>query len=541
MRILFLGYWGLHDGLTVSTIFPHLRILQERPDVTAVRLVTIERGAEAQAKLTFAPGFEAGKISFEPLRSRPGRNVILNKIEDFTRFPNELVKQVAEFRPDFILARGTPAGSLAYLVWQKTKLPFYVESYEPHADYMLDSGVWGRYDPRYLFQRHWETKQKELALGLMPVAENYRQQLIREGVPAGRIVTMPCSVNTDAFAFNAGARARVRQRLGWPAEESFAKRAGVDVVTTLAGRGFTLGYGWLTAGSVGGLVLGEAFNRLTATISLLAGGIGQQLGELRRSFDWARIRAVAREYREFPLYFLPAGYVQTLSTQLPIFALSSGFGTTVVGLYSFSVSLLELPINLIGNAIAPVFLQKATETHAHEPERLPLITQELYYKMLYLGLLPFGVVTVFGDVLFRVAFGARWESAGLFTAFLGYYYVFRLTSQATGGIYTVFGKQRYLLLSNICLLLVRAAGLGLGLLRHDLNLGLLLFGIGSLTTTFLTDMHILSLLRLPVGRIAARSLLLLATTLILLAASRWGLEQVFPALAGHGILHFLRF
>ena len=218
MRILFLGYWGLHDGLTVSTIFPHLRILQERPDVEAVRLVTIERGAEAQAELTFAPGFEAGKISFEPLRSRPGRNVILNKIEDFTRFPNELAKQVAEFRPDFMLARGTPAGSLAYLVWQKTKLPFYVESYEPHADYMLDSGVWGRYDPRYLFQRHWETKQKELALGLMPVAENYRQQLIREGVPAGRVVTVPCSVNADAFAFDAGARARVRQRLGWPAE-----------------------------------------------------------------------------------------------------------------------------------------------------------------------------------------------------------------------------------------------------------------------------------------------------------------------------------
>lgn len=218
MRVLFLGYWGLHDGLTTSTILPHLRILQERPDVTAVRLVTIERGTEAQAELTFAPGFEADKISFKPLRSRPGRNVILTKVEDFTRFPNELVKQVAEFRPDFILARGTPAGSLAYLVWRKTRLPFYVESYEPHADYMLESGVWGRYDPRYLFQQYWETRQKQLALGLMPVAENYRQQLIREGVPAQRIMTVPCSVDAAAFAFDVAARARVRQRLGWPAE-----------------------------------------------------------------------------------------------------------------------------------------------------------------------------------------------------------------------------------------------------------------------------------------------------------------------------------
>ncbi|MFD2720960.1 glycosyltransferase [Hymenobacter monticola] len=218
MRILFLGYWGLNDGLTASTVFPHLQILQARPDVAAIRLVTIERGAEAQADLRFAPGFETDKISFEPLRSKPSGNIILNKIEDFTRFPNELVKQVAEFRPDFILARGAPAGALAYLVWKKIKLPFYVESFEPHADYMLESGVWRRYDPRYLFQKHWERRQKQLALGLMPVAENYRQQLVQEGVPAGRVVTVPCSVNARDFAFSAEARARVRQRLNWAAE-----------------------------------------------------------------------------------------------------------------------------------------------------------------------------------------------------------------------------------------------------------------------------------------------------------------------------------
>ncbi|MEJ7663702.1 MAG: glycosyltransferase [Hymenobacter sp.] len=149
------------------------------------------------------------------MRSRPGRNVILNKIEDFTRFPAELIKQAAAFKPDFILARGAPAGALAYLVWQKTKLPFYVESFEPHADYMLESGVWRRYDPRYLFQRHWEKRQKQLARGLMPVAENYRQQLIAEGVPAERIATVPCSVNAKAFAFEATGRQRVRQLLGF--------------------------------------------------------------------------------------------------------------------------------------------------------------------------------------------------------------------------------------------------------------------------------------------------------------------------------------
>ena len=215
MRILFLSYWGLNDGLTTSTVFPHLRLLQERADVSAVRLVTIERGSGAQAELAFSPGFPGDKITFEPLRSRPSSNVILTKIEDFTRFPKELIRQVGEFKPDFMLARGAPAGALAYLVWQKTKLPFYVESFEPHADYMRESGVWRAYDPRYLFQRHWEKRQKQLALGLMPVAENYRQQLIREGVPVDRIVTVPCSVDAAAFAFDDTVCYDIRRRLGF--------------------------------------------------------------------------------------------------------------------------------------------------------------------------------------------------------------------------------------------------------------------------------------------------------------------------------------
>lgn len=215
MRILFLSYWGLHDGLTTSTVLPHVRVLLERPDVVAIRLVTIERGLPASASLAFPPDIPTDRVSFEPLRSQPRGLVLLNKVEDFLRFPSELIRQVEAFKPDFILARGTPAGSLAYLVWRKTKLPFYVESFEPHADYMRESGVWRPYDLRYLFERHWEKCQKQWAAGLMPVTENYCQQLIREGVPASRVATVPCSVDAEVFAYDAVAGQRVRQALGF--------------------------------------------------------------------------------------------------------------------------------------------------------------------------------------------------------------------------------------------------------------------------------------------------------------------------------------
>ncbi|MGY2133402.1 glycosyltransferase [Hymenobacter sp. HD11105] len=212
MRILFLSYWGLEDPLTISTVFPHLQLLQQRSDVERILLVTIERNG---MKPIFQPFFPADKLTYEPLVSVPGRNVLVTKTDDFLRFPKELVRLAIEHRSNLLLARGAPAGALAYLVWKQSKLPFYVESFEPHADYMLESGVWKSYDPRYLFQRYWERKQKQIASGLLPVAENYRQQLIREGVPAKRIVTVPCSVNVAAFGYDEEERRRVRQKIGF--------------------------------------------------------------------------------------------------------------------------------------------------------------------------------------------------------------------------------------------------------------------------------------------------------------------------------------
>ena len=218
MRILFLSYWGFNDPLTTATVLPHLRLLQARPDVDAIRLVTVERGPDALQAPTLILPFRNEKISFEPLLSPPGQGVLVTKTNDFRRFPRELVVQTQAFKADFILARGAPAGALAYLVQQQTRLPFYVESFEPHAEYMRKSGVWRWYDPRYIFQQYWENQQKRRAAGLMPVAENYRRQLIAEGVPAARIITVPCSVSLTDFAFNTEARVRMRRQLALPTD-----------------------------------------------------------------------------------------------------------------------------------------------------------------------------------------------------------------------------------------------------------------------------------------------------------------------------------
>jgi O-antigen/teichoic acid export membrane protein len=356
------------------------------------------------------------------------------------------------------------------------------------------------------------------ALGLMGLAFGLFQEPLLRWLKAEALGGWFYVVPFAVFIFNLN----VVMSAWYLRTKDFKKRAGIDVATAVAGRSLTLGVGWLGNGPVGGLLLGDLFAKLTMFGSMLFSGIHRQLGEIRRPFSWVRIKAVAWQYREYPFYVMPTAYLSNLAGQLPIFFLTTGFGTGAVGLYAFSTSLLELPLNLIGNAVAPVFLQKATETYQQEPERLRQICLDLYNRLFYLGLLPFGVITVFGDWIFRFIFGAEWEQAGVFTGYLGYYYVFRLASYATSPVYAVLRRQQLALVGTALLVLVRVASLLLGIRTHNLNLGMLLFGLSSLLVTFLVDMNILYLLKLPVLKLAARSIVLVGATLALL----WGLRRL---------------
>ena len=155
MNILYIGYWAFHDGLTSSTILPHLRLLAEFAEVKKVIFTSIERD---KSMTHFR--MHINKVEHVPLYSTSSTLTLLNKFYDFSVFPKKLAKVCKENKIDIIICRCSPAGALGYLVWKKTQIPFIVESFEPHADYMLELGVWKKWDPRFLLERYWEKKQK---------------------------------------------------------------------------------------------------------------------------------------------------------------------------------------------------------------------------------------------------------------------------------------------------------------------------------------------------------------------------------------------
>jgi glycosyltransferase involved in cell wall biosynthesis len=212
-RIVFIGYWSISDGLTSATIFPWLKTMQMSDEVEQVIFCTIERDKKLVKQFELPK--ELAKVLHHPLYPLNTKLSLVTKISDFIQFPKAITALVQNFKATVLFAHGAPAGALAYKVWKKINIPFYVSLFEPHAAYMLESGTWSKLGMKYNFQKYWEKQQIKYANGIMPVARGYTDLLLYQGALQDKLRTVPCSVEFEEFQFDSKSRKKIRTELSW--------------------------------------------------------------------------------------------------------------------------------------------------------------------------------------------------------------------------------------------------------------------------------------------------------------------------------------
>jgi hypothetical protein len=212
MKIFYISYWGVNEGLTVSTVFPNLRILSEYFQVKQIDFYTMERDRSQTVKDYFSP---IAKVTHRPVYSKNLGFFLLTKIADWLRIRSTIISNAKTLKPDLVICRGAMAGAFGTLLYKKFGIPFIVESFEPHADYMLESGVWNKKSIRYKFQKKSESEIKKHADFLITVSQNYFRHLQEvEGILPERLKMVPCMVNAADFAFNQQNREVIRNKFG---------------------------------------------------------------------------------------------------------------------------------------------------------------------------------------------------------------------------------------------------------------------------------------------------------------------------------------
>ncbi|ELR71253.1 O-antigen flippase Wzx [Fulvivirga imtechensis AK7] len=236
--------------------------------------------------------------------------------------------------------------------------------------------------------------------------------------------------------------------------KKFSKNARAIFLSNFISRLFALVFGLFNPSAlafVGSAVSGQLFS-----LPFLAGS--KMLKVIFGNFKRLSLKSLGQvlvDYKQYPLYIFPGNFMNRFSHSIPIWVLGLYFSPSKIGVYFFAVNLLNLPLNVIGNALRPVFLQKAFELRNNR-KRLQQMTKEVFYRLFFIGIPFLLILIIFGDLLFQVIFGDDWIESGLIASILATGFFFQLISSPLSGLRRVLNKEREEFILQIFFVVIRS-------------------------------------------------------------------------------------
>lgn len=196
-NVLVITYWSYRDALIQTYTLPYVRIIRRNISPgSRLFLVTLEHSWPESAE--DRNSLEAEGIKWIPFRYYPfgmkGMTSWITRIFSLTQ-------TIRRHNVTVLHAWCTPAGAAGYLLSKLTGRRLILDSFEPHAEAMVENGSWkkGGLPFRILF---WlEKKQAHRAFAVISATEGMRDYALRKyGATFEYFVVKPACVNLDHFS-----------------------------------------------------------------------------------------------------------------------------------------------------------------------------------------------------------------------------------------------------------------------------------------------------------------------------------------------------
>ncbi len=130
-----------------------------------------------------------------------------------------------------------------------------------------------------------------------------------------------------------------------------------------------------------------------------------------------RLRHLALEYRDMPLFSTMEAFVGMAALQLPLFFMTAYYSVSTAGQYSLAYKVVLLPTGMIGSAIGQVFYQRFTSSLMTSEDSSKLL-KKTWLTLSAIALVPSLTLFFFAPKLFSLFFGASWQEAGEIASYL---------------------------------------------------------------------------------------------------------------------------
>ncbi|MBN1363503.1 MAG: oligosaccharide flippase family protein [Syntrophaceae bacterium] len=265
--------------------------------------------------------------------------------------------------------------------------------------------------------------------------------------------------------------------------KAFKHTAASQVILSVSEKGTQIGFGYLKAGAAG-LIVSSVLATILASLNLVR-VLLPDLWTLRRFIRWERMKQLARDYRDFPMYAASQNVINALSSGLPVLFLSHFYGIDLAGAYAFGVRILWTPMSFFIGALRQVLFQKAAETQNQGHNLAPLYVK-ITVGLFALVFFPSMVFFVWAPEIFIWIFGSQWHTAGELAKFLVLWMMVVFCNLPAVVFARIIRIQRTVFFYDLVLLAARILALVLGGLYLTASQCILLFSlVGAAMNLFL--------------------------------------------------------
>lgn len=163
-NVLILTYWNYSDALIQTYTLPYVEIIKKTlsPD-SKIIIVTLEKSADTKQKSVLINGIIHFPLSYFPF----GIKAMWEWYKSYRR----LKKVIRDEKINTIHAWCTPAGAIAYYLSKKTNTKLIIDSFEPHAEAMVENNTWKKNSLAFKLLFRLEKKQTHHATHLIAAAQ----------------------------------------------------------------------------------------------------------------------------------------------------------------------------------------------------------------------------------------------------------------------------------------------------------------------------------------------------------------------------------
>lgn len=230
--------------------------------------------------------------------------------------------------------------------------------------------------------------------------------------------------------------------------------------------------GYVTGGI---LIAANVFGSAVAAMALSRQSWREGKSLFREHIRWNKMTAGMKRHKRFPLYSTWSAVLDVSSRHLPVVLLAYFFSSPVVGFFALGRQVVSVPTYFFGEALAQVFLQKASE--AKRDGQLGRVVDEVFRRLVSFSILPFFVLGVLGNDLFAVVFGDQWADAGVYIQILSVWLFFGFLARPLTALFVILEAQRTRLVYQVVSFCSRAVALVVGGLTGSPLIAISLFSV----------------------------------------------------------------